>query len=86
MNLEYSIEMNSRDHLKTITVTSSKHEMVLFEGALGELVGISIEKEGLLVVCGSEGVLRLAIDVSEIQKILENKDGGIITHSAQLGV
>ena len=75
--------MNSKNDLKTITVTNSKHEKVLLEGTLGELVCVSIENEGLLVVSGSDGILRLAIDNSEFLSVLNNDSDSISIQSTQ---
>lgn len=72
LSLIYSVEMDSKKFVKTITISNYMQDKVLFEGTLGNLVDISIEKEGLLEVIGSNGTLRLAINVKKLGKNIKD--------------
>jgi hypothetical protein len=43
-NLEhsFSVEMKSKRHVKSISISDEAHDRVLFEGSLGELLGLSL--------------------------------------------
>jgi hypothetical protein len=63
-NTTFSIEMTSKQHVKTLTLANDPHTHVLFEGNLGVPLEVSLAEGNVLEVVGAHGVLR--IDVSSV--------------------
>ena len=70
MELGFSIEMRSKLHVKSISISDEIHGRVLFEGYLGELENISMIEGVALEVKGSFGVLRIDLSEEELRKAL----------------
>jgi hypothetical protein len=64
----FSVELKSKSHLKNVTLTNSKSEIVLVEGTIGKLVKASFEENVVLEVTGTKGTLRLDLREDEIRK------------------
>lgn len=64
VNTTFSIEMTSKQHVKTLTLANDAHTPVLLEGNLGVLQDISLVEGDVLEFVGAHGVLR--IDVSDV--------------------
>jgi hypothetical protein len=69
----FSVEMKSKEYIKTISVSNGPQEGVLFEGFLGELKELGMVEEVILEVKGSNGTLRIDLDEGELRKILAKK-------------
>ena len=69
----FSVEMKSKEHIKTISMSNAKHEGVLLEGFLGELEELGMVEEVILEVKGSNGTLRIDLDEDELRKMLARK-------------
>jgi hypothetical protein len=72
----FSIELNSRAHLKNVTLTNGSHDSVLLEGTLGELVQATFADGIILEVVGKKGVLRINLGEEEIKKRGQTPSGG----------
>ena len=71
-NLEhaFSIEMKSKRHVKSISISDEAHNRVLFEGILGKLLELSLVEGDILEFIGSNGILRIAVTEEQLQKAL----------------
>ena len=70
MEHTFSIEMNSKKHVKHISVSNESHDHVLFEISLGELEELSMIEGAVLEVRGANGVLRIDLSEEELRKML----------------
>jgi hypothetical protein len=64
----FSIELESREDLKNITLADNRSERVTIEGSLGELTRAHFEEDVILEVTGTKGVLRVDLGVDEIKE------------------
>lgn len=71
LKLAFSVEMKSRDNIKTISMSNTPYESVLFEGFLGELEELWMVEEVILEVKGSNGILRIDLNEEELRKMLD---------------
>jgi hypothetical protein len=69
-----SIEMQSKQYVKTITLSNQTYTRVLFEGNLGELIDVSLVEGDILEVTGTHGILRLDLTKDQILSALEDND------------
>ncbi len=72
----FSIEMKSKDHIKSISMSNGPHGGVLFEGFLGEIEELGMVEEVILEVKGCNGTLRIDLDEAELRKMLAKKNKG----------
>ncbi len=70
----FSVEMKSKEYIKTISMSDDSQEGVLFEGFLGELEELGMVEEVILEVKGANGTLRIDLDEGELRKMLEKKE------------
>ena len=66
----FSVEMESKRHVKSISISDEAHDRVLFEGNLGELLELSIAEGNVLEFVGVNGVLRVAVTEEQLRKAL----------------
>jgi len=66
----FSVEMRSKRHVKSISISDEAHDRVLFEGNLGELLELSFEEGNVLEFVGVNGVLRVAVTEGQLRKAL----------------
>lgn len=75
----FSIEMKSKDSVKTLTFTEKEKGSVLFEGFLGTLKKASMVEDVMLEIEGKNGVIKLDITSQDIEKCVnpknKNKEG-----------
>ena len=71
----FSVEMKSKEYIKTISMSDDSQEGVLFEGFLGELKELGMVEEVILEVKGANGTLRIDLDEDELRKMLDKKKG-----------
>ena len=71
--LEYTfiVEMRSKRHVKSISISDEAHDRVLFEGSLGELIELSLVEGDVLEFVGVNGVLRVAVTEEQLMKALK---------------
>lgn len=74
-NLEhtFSVEMKSKKHVKSISISDEAHDRVLFEGNLGQLLELSHVEGDVLEFIGVNGVLRVGLTEEQLQKVLSSK-------------
>jgi hypothetical protein len=70
----FSVEMGSKEHVRSISISDQAHDRVLFEGDLGRLLEVSIIERSALEIIGENGVLRIEIDEDMLQRVLESPD------------
>ena len=61
----FSIELQSKEYLKTMKMANGKSECVLVEGTLGNLEQTRFDEDIVLEVIGTKGILR--IDLTQAQ-------------------
>jgi len=66
----FSVEMMSKKHVKSISISDEAHDHVLFEGNLGELVELSLAEGDVLEFVGVNGILRVAVTEEQLRKAL----------------
>ena len=71
MEHTFSVEMGSKRHVKSISISDEAHDRVLFEGNLGELLELSLVEGDVLEFVGVNGVLRVAVTEEQLQKALK---------------
>ncbi len=69
----FSVDMNSKKHVRHISLSNESHERVLFEGVLGELKDLSMVEGVVLEIKGANGILRIDLSEEEIRKMLFQK-------------
>ena len=69
----FSIELKSKDHVKTITLTNKIQNRILLEGSLGELEEITLIEGRVMELKGVSGTLRLDICEDELIQLLKPK-------------
>jgi hypothetical protein len=73
MGNSFSVEMNSSKHLGQMSISQNHADHVLIEGNLGKLHKLSMIEEAVLVVQGSNGVLRIDLSQDELKKLVFNE-------------
>ncbi len=73
LGVSFSIELNSKNHVKHISISNESHDRVLFEGSLGELEGLSLIEGAVLEVCGTFGVLRIDLSQDQLTRIIAQR-------------
>ena len=66
----FTIDLKSRDHLKSLAIPQDRTGNVLIIGALGTLKTIGLTEDSLLEVDGENGFLRLDISRQELMQLL----------------
>jgi hypothetical protein len=69
----FSLELNSKEHVKRFTILDGAGSRVLVEGFLGVLQQITLVEGLMLEVKGSNGVLRLDMTEDELRRVLSVK-------------
>jgi hypothetical protein len=64
----FSVELNSKAHLKNVTLTNGSSDSALIEGTLGELVQATFAEDVILEVVGTKGTFRINLTQYEIKK------------------
>jgi len=72
MSSTFSVEMKSKTHVRTISISDEAHDRVLFEGDLGRLLKVSLIEGYSLEVIGANGVLRIEITENVLKRVLTN--------------
>ena len=69
----FSLELNSKEHVKRFTILNGAGSRVLVEGFLGVLQQITLVEGLMLEVKGSKGVLRMDMMEDELRRVLSVK-------------
>ena len=64
----FSVELESKTSIKSITMTNGSSESVLVEGTIGKLVQAAFVEDIILEVVGEKGVLRINLEPKELKK------------------
>ena len=70
MSTSFSVEITSKRHVKTISLSDEAHEPVLFEGDLGALRELSLVEGDILEFTGVNGILRIDVAEEQLRKVL----------------
>jgi len=66
----FSVELKSKTHVRSISISNEAHDRVLFEGDLGELEEVTFIGGSMLEVKGTNGVLRVELGEDETRKLM----------------
>ena len=66
----FSVELKSKTHVRSISISNEAHDRVLFEGDLGELEEVTFIGDSMLEVKGTNGVLRVELGEDETRKLM----------------
>ena len=69
----FSVEMRSKSHVKSISISNEARDRVLFEGDLGDLEELGMVEGGMLEVRGTNGVLRVELRREELLNVLRTE-------------
>ena len=69
----FSIELNSKKHVKKLSLASDDRNNVLIEGFLGKLIDLNFTEGLMLEINGSNGCLRMDLTEKEMAKLLPKK-------------
>ena len=64
----FSIELKSRQHLRSLKLGDEKQEQIFIEGFLGELSDLKLVEGSMLEVTGANGILRLDVTQDELTR------------------
>ena len=70
MGCVFSVEMKSKMHVRSISISDDSHDRVLFDGDLGQLQCVSTIDGNSLELVGENGVLRLEIAEEVLREVL----------------
>ena len=69
----FSVEMRSKDDVKTLSFMEKENGNFFFEGFLGKLKNISMVDDVMLEIEGKNGIIKLDITFHEIEKCVSSK-------------
>jgi len=73
----FTVEIDSKKHVKKISLSDEAYDPVIFEGSIGGLKEISIVESSSLELVGSNGTLRVEVDADILHSVFENPDHAI---------
>jgi hypothetical protein len=68
----FSIELNSKNQIKNMSMTEGQKESTLIEGTIGNLIEAAFTEGIILEVTGTKGTLRLDLQAKEIKVNIQN--------------
>jgi hypothetical protein len=74
-SLGFSIELESKEHVKKISLSDEGRERILVEGVLGELEELDVLEGTVFQLKGANGSLTLDLTEEEISRMLTKKKG-----------
>ena len=72
-SLSFCIELNTRDHIKRVSLPDGSGDRLLIEGFLGELEVIEFIEDIMFELRGAYGVLRLDLTREELEKAINKR-------------
>ena len=66
----FSVELKSKRHVRSVSISNETRDRVLFEGDLGEIEEVAFIGGSMLEVRGVNGVLRIELGEDETRKIM----------------
>jgi hypothetical protein len=73
MSTSFSVEIKSKKHVKSISISDEAHERVLFEGDLGELQNLNFVEGDVMEFTGANGILRIDVSEDQLQQALDKE-------------
>lgn len=70
----FSIEMNSKESVRSMSFDHRKNDCILFEGFLGRLKNVTLVEGVMLEIVGINGILKLDITQEEIKNFFAFKE------------
>lgn len=68
----FSVELNSKENVKLVTIANNKRDRVLIEGFLGKILELSFLENSLLEIRGFNGILRIDLHIDDLKKIRQH--------------
>jgi hypothetical protein len=75
MEHSFSVEMKSRKHVRQMVISRDGDDHVLFEGNLGKLESLAMIENAVLVIHGSNGIMRIDLSENELKRVIPEKKG-----------
>ena len=69
----FCVELNSREHLKRVSMPDGSGDRLLIEGFLGELEELGMVEGIMLEIRGTYGVLKMDLSEGELKKMLQGE-------------
>ena len=69
----FTVEMRSKNHVKSISISNDARDHVFFEGDLGVLEELVIVEGGMLEIRGKNGVLRVELSSEELLNVFRTE-------------
>lgn len=76
----FSIELKSKDFIKSLALPNDADDRVLIEGFLGELKELGIAEGLMLEIKGINGILRIDLKEEELRKLLNPRTRKLENH------
>jgi len=67
----FSIELKSKEFVKSLALPNGKEDKVLIEGFLGEILELAVTEGLMLEIKGINGVLRMDLKEEELRTLLQ---------------
>jgi len=67
----FSVEIISKEYVRSISISDETRDRVLFEGNLGKLIDLSLEEGDVLEFTGENGIIRINITYEQIRSFFE---------------
>lgn len=64
----FSIELKSKQNLRSVKLGNGENNQVCIEGFLGDLLDLKLVEESMLEVTGANGIFRLDITQAELTR------------------
>ena len=64
----FSVVLNSKEHVRNLSLSENINERVFIEGELGEFIRLDLVEDVLLEIQGENGILRVEIPEGALRK------------------
>jgi hypothetical protein len=81
MSCVFTVELESKKHVKNISISDEDFDRVFFEGDLGKVSELSIIDSSALEIIGPNGALRAELGADLLRRLLESPDQSLILDS-----
>ena len=71
----FSIEMQSKESIKRVTMSNEAGDKLLIEGILGELHEVNFVEDAMIEIKGENGILRIDMLRQELNRLLHKGEG-----------
>lgn len=80
----FSVELDSKEYVRNVTITDNSIDRVLLEGELGDLTRLSMIESEVLEIAGRFGTIRIDVTRSEL-KVLTNEPPVKVAEERSIG-